>query len=211
MSFLLAALIGYLLGAIPFGIIIGRLTRGIDLREYGSHRTGATNALRTLGTRAAVAVFLLDLAKGVAAVLIARVLFASDPAVEWLAAVAGFAAIVGHNWSLFIGFSGGRGVSTTAGALGAMTAWTFIILVPIVAIVIWRSRYVSLGSITGALAAPLITAILASVGAATVPAIAYALASGLLVTVAHLDNIGRLRAGTERKLGQKEMVTPHGC
>lgn len=92
-----------------------------------------------------------------------------------------------------------------------MTAWTFIILVPIVAIVIWRSRYVSLGSITGALAAPLITAIVASVGAATVPAIAYALASGLLVTVAHLDNIGRLRAGTERKLGQKEMVTPHGC
>jgi len=211
MSFLLAALIGYLLGAIPFGIIIGRLTRGIDLRDYGSHRTGATNALRTLGTRAAVAVFLLDLAKGVAAVLIARVLFAGDPAVEWLAAVAGFAAIVGHNWSLFIGFSGGRGVSTTAGALGAMTGWTFIILVPIVAIVIWRSRYVSLGSITGALAAPLITAILASVGAATVPAIAYALASGLLVTVAHLDNIGRLRAGTERKLGQKEMVTPHGC
>ena len=211
MSFLLAALIGYLLGAIPFGIIIGRLTRGIDLRDYGSHRTGATNALRTLGIRAAVAVFLLDLAKGVAAVLIARVLFAGDPAVEWLAAVAGFAAIVGHNWSLFIGFSGGRGVSTTAGALGAMTAWTFITLVPIVAIVIWRSRYVSLGSITGALAAPLITAILASVGAATVPAIAYALASGLLVTVAHLDNIGRLRAGTERKLGQKEMVTPHGC
>jgi acyl phosphate:glycerol-3-phosphate acyltransferase len=75
MSILLAALLGYLLGAIPFGLIIGRLTRGIDIREYGSHRTGATNALRTLGTRAAVAVFVLDVAKGVAAVLVARTLF----------------------------------------------------------------------------------------------------------------------------------------
>jgi len=210
MGLLLAAFLGYLLGAIPFGIIIGRLTKGIDLREYGSHRTGATNALRTLGTRAAAAVFVLDVAKGVFAVLLARFLFADDPMVEWAAGVAGFAAIVGHNWSVFISFSGGRGVATSAGALGAMSIWTIAILVPIVAIVIWRSRYVSLGSIVGAIAAPIITALLAVIGAATIPAIGYALASGLLVTAAHADNIGRLRAGTERRIGQKEAAESHG-
>ncbi|MCA1569858.1 MAG: glycerol-3-phosphate 1-O-acyltransferase PlsY [Chloroflexi bacterium] len=210
MSLLLAALLGYLLGAVPFGLIIGRLTKGIDLREYGSHRTGATNALRTLGTGAAAAVFLLDVAKGVAAVLLARLLFAGDPLVEWAAAVAGFAAVVGHNWSIFIRFTGGRGVATTTGALGAMSLWTIVILAPIVAVIVWRSRYVSLGSVVGAIAAPIITAMLAGVGAASVAAIAYALASGVLVTVAHADNIGRLRAGTERKIGQKEAVGTRG-
>jgi glycerol-3-phosphate acyltransferase PlsY len=210
MSLVLAALLGYLLGAIPFGLIIGRLTKGIDLREYGSHRTGATNALRTLGTPAAAAVFVLDVAKGVAAVMLARNLFADDPTVEWAAAVAGVAAIVGHNWSVFIGFTGGRGVATSAGALGAMNLWAIVIMAPIVVLTIWRSRYVSLGSVTGALGAPIITAALAAIGAAGIPAIAYALASGLLVTAAHADNIGRLRAGTERKIGQKEVVSPHG-
>jgi len=210
MSIILAAILGYLLGAIPFGLLVGRLTRGIDIREYGSHRTGATNALRTLGTRAAAVVFGLDVAKGVAAVLFARLLFAADPLVEWAAAAAGFAAIVGHNWSVFIRFTGGRGVSTSAGALGAMSAWSLLILAPIVALVIWRWRYVSLGSIAGAIAAPIITAVLAAADIASVPAIGYALASGLLVTVAHADNIGRLRAGTERKVGQKEQVVSGG-
>ena len=210
MSLLIAAVLGYLLGAIPFGLIIGRLTKGIDLREHGSHRTGATNALRTLGTPAAAAVFVLDVAKGVAAVLLARLFFADDALVEWAAAVAGLAAIVGHNWSVFIGFTGGRGVATSAGALGAMSIWTIPILAPIVALVIWRTRFVSLGSIIGALGAPMITALLAGIGAATVPAIGYALASGILVTAAHADNIGRLRAGTERRIGQKEAVTSGG-
>lgn len=210
MSIVLSAALGYLLGAIPFGLIIGRLARGIDLREYGSHRTGATNALRTLGLPAAAAVFVLDVAKGVAAVALARVLFADDPMVEWAAAVAGVAAIVGHNWSLFIGFTGGRGVATSAGALGAMSFWTILIVAPIVVGVIWRSRYVSLGSVSGALAAPIVTAALAAIGAASIPALGYALGSGLLVTAAHADNIGRLRAGTERRIGQKEAVEPRG-
>jgi glycerol-3-phosphate acyltransferase PlsY len=113
-------------------LVIGRMTRGIDLREYGSHRTGATNALRTLGARSAALVLVLDVAKGVAAVLLARLIFADDPQVEWTAAVAGFAAIVGHNWSVFIGFTGGRGVATSSGALGAMSIWTVVIVVPIV-------------------------------------------------------------------------------
>ena len=210
MSLLLAALLGYVLGAIPFGLIVGRVTRGIDLRDYGSHRTGATNALRTLGLRAAALVFLLDVGKGVAAVILARLLFADDPLVEWAAAVAGFAAIVGHNWSVFIRFTGGRGVATSAGGLGAMSPWTILILAPIVIGIIWRTRYVSLGSITGGLLAPVITAVLWAVDAASVPAIASAAASGLLVTAAHADTLARQRAGTERKIGQKEAVQTDG-
>jgi glycerol-3-phosphate acyltransferase PlsY len=210
MSLVGAALIGYLLGAIPFGLIAGRLLRGIDLRDYGSHRTGATNALRTLGLRAAAAVFVLDVGKGVAAVLLARSLFADDASVEWASAVAGFAAIVGHNWSVFIRFTGGRGVATSAGALGAMSPITLVVLAPIVAAIIWRTRYVSLGSITGGLLAPVITALLWAIGVTSGPAIAYALASGLLVTAAHADNIARLRAGSERRIGQKEEVKPDG-
>lgn len=210
MSILLGAVLGYLLGAVPVGLIAGRMTRGIDIREYGSHRTGATNALRTLGTRTAAVVFVLDVAKGVLAVLAARLVFGGDPLVEWSAAAAGFAAIVGHNWSIFIGFTGGRGVSTSAGALGAMSPWTVVVIAPIVFAVIWRWRYVSLGSIVGALGAPVVSALLAAIGAASIPAIAYAVAAGLLVTVAHADNIARLRAGTERKVGQKEAVSGSG-
>ncbi len=210
MNLLLSALLGYVLGAIPFGLLIGRWTRGIDLRAFGSHRTGATNALRTLGARAAAGVFVLDVAKGVAAVILARLLFGGGELTEWAAALAGVAAIVGHNWSAFIGFTGGRGVATSAGALAAMSPWTLVILVPIVFGVVWRTRYVSLGSITGAIGAALVTAVLAGLGAASLPAVAYAVASGLLVTVSHADNIGRLRAGTERRIGQKEQVGSGG-
>lgn len=211
-ALVVAGLAGYLLGAIPFGLLVGRLTRGIDLRRYGSHRTGATNALRTLGARAAALVFVLDVGKGVAAVLVGRAVFAAmgEPLGEWGAALAGFAAIVGHNWSVYIGFTGGRGVATSAGALGAMSPLTILILAPLVVLIIWRSRYVSLGSVTGAVAAPVITALLAALALATLPAVIYALAAGILVTAAHADNIARLRAGTERKIGQREAVERGG-
>lgn len=205
----LVAIGAYLVGAIPFGLIVGRLARGVDLRQHGSHRTGATNALRTLGLPAALVVLLLDIAKGVTAVVVARAL-GGDVYSEWAAAVAGVAAIVGHNWSVYIGFTGGRGVATSAGALGAMSPLTLLIVAPIVFVLIWRTRYVSLGSISGALAAPLVAAILWAIGAATVQAIVYAAAAGILVTAAHADNISRLRAGTERKIGQKEAVQTNG-
>lgn len=203
-----AVVLGYLLGAIPFGLILGRLTRGIDIRDYGSHRTGATNALRTLGGRIAALVFILDVAKGVAAVLLARMILVSGPtgSLEWVAAAAGFAAVVGHIWSVFIRFTGGRGVATSTGALGAMAPLALLILAPIVVFVIWRWRFVSLGSIAGSLLSPVVAAVLAGVGATSWAAVGYALAAGLLVTWAHSDNIARLRAGTERRIGQKEEV-----
>ena len=205
-----AAAIGYLLGAIPFGVIVGRLVRGVDIRDYGSHRTGATNALRTLGARAALAVFVLDSGKGAAAVLLAgwlagRVPDAGGPA-AWGAAVAGVAAIVGHNRSIFIRFTGGRGVATSSGALLALAPLALLALAPVVIFVIWRWRYVSLGSVLGALLAPVAVGILHLLGMAPLPPFFYALAAALLVTGSHADNISRLRAGTERKIGQKEEI-----
>jgi acyl phosphate:glycerol-3-phosphate acyltransferase len=211
-AIVLASLIGYLLGAIPFGLLMGRVTRGIDIREYGSHRTGATNALRTLGSGPAALVFILDIAKGVAAVLIARFILPADtPALhEWAAAAAGVAAIVGHNWSVFIRFTGGRGVATSTGGLGGMAPWALLVMAPLVFLIIWRSRYVSLGSVSGAVISPLVVGILAVIGAATLQAFVYAVIAGFLVTTSHADNIARLRAGTERKIGQKEQVATNG-
>lgn len=203
-----AIVAGYLLGAVPFGLVIGRLTRGIDIREYGSHRTGATNALRTLGPRMAAAVFALDVGKGAVAVLLAYLITGTSTpdSAPWVAAAAGFAAIVGHIWSVFIRFTGGRGVATSAGALLALAPLAVLVLAPIVVFVMWRWRYVSLGSVTGSLLAPVVVLGLAALNLAPWAGVAYALAAGLLVTWAHHDNIDRLRAGTERRIGQKESV-----
>ena len=205
-----AALIGiaYLIGAVPFGMLAGRLAGGIDLRRHGSQRTGATNALRTLGLRWAAAVFILDVAKGAAAVLLTRALYQAGPpgSPEWVAAAAGVAAVVGHNWSAFIGFAGGRGVATSAGGLLVLSPWTLLMLVPIVAAVVWRTRFVSLGSLTAAVAAPLITGVLASLSIVGWATAAYALVAGLLIVVSHRDNVSRLRSGTERRIDEHVVV-----
>ena len=200
--------IGYLIGAIPFGILAGRLSGGVDLRQYGSRRTGATNTLRTLGWRWAAVVLLLDVGKGAAAVLLARALYnAGAPgSAEWVAAAAGVAAVIGHNWSAFIGFRGGRGVATSAGGMLVLAPLTLLVVLPLVALVIWRTRYVSLGSLLAAVAAPMVTAGMAAVDAVGWAAFAFALASGLLIVISHSDNVGRLRAGTERRIGEREAL-----
>jgi len=206
-------LVGYLLGAVPFGLIAGRLAGGVDLRQLGSQRTGATNALRALGARWAAAVLLLDIGKGTAAVLGAGILYRSNGfvAADWVAAAAGLAAVIGHTWSVFIGFRGGRGVATTAGGLLATAPLSIAVLLPVVLVVIWRTRYVSAGSLAGASGAPVITVLLAWLGVNGWAAVGYALAAGLLVTWSHRDNIARLRAGTERRIGEREGAQTHGA
>jgi glycerol-3-phosphate acyltransferase PlsY len=196
--------LGYLIGALPFGLLVGRLAGGVDLREHGSGRTGATNALRTVGLAGAVLTFLLDLAKGLVAVLLVRWLYRAGPAgsPEWVAAAAGIAAIGGHIRSVFIGFRGGRGAATFAGAMLATAPWTVSIVVPLVALIVWRSRIVSLGSLVGAAMAPVITGALVPLGQATWGGVALGVGGAALVTVAHADNIARLRAGTERRIGR---------
>jgi len=200
----LLVLLAYLIGALPFGLIIGRATRGVDLREHGSGSIGATNALRTVGWTGAVLTFLLDFAKGAVAVLLVSWLYKAGPAGSppWVAAAAGIAAVAGHIRSIFIGFRGGRGVATFAGAMLAVSPWTVAIVVPIFALIVWRTRIVSLGSLIGSALAPVVTAALTVAGSATWAAFVLALAGATMVTLAHRDNISRLRAGTERRIGQ---------
>jgi glycerol-3-phosphate acyltransferase PlsY len=202
-----AVIVGYLLGAIPVGIIVGRLAGRVDLRDHGSRRTGTTNALRVLGPVPAAVVLLLDVVKGAAAVLAGQWL-AGGQAPDVAAAAAGTAAIVGHTWSVFIGFGGGRGVATTGGALLAMAPLTLLILVPVMLLVVWGTKYVSLGSMVGAVLAPFVAAALALVDLAPAATVALAAAAGVLIVLRHADNIDRLRRGTERRLGQRESAGP---
>jgi glycerol-3-phosphate acyltransferase PlsY len=196
--------LAYLIGALPFGLLIGRLAGGVDLREHGSGGIGATNALRTVGLAGAVVTLVLDLAKGAVAVLLIAWLYKAGPAGSppWVAAAAGIAAVAGHIRSVFIGFRGGRGVATFAGAMLAVSPWTVAIVVPIFALIVWRTRLVSLGSLIGSALAPVVTAGLALAGPATWAAVVLALAGATMVTLAHRDNIARLRAGTERRIGR---------
>jgi glycerol-3-phosphate acyltransferase PlsY len=205
-------LLAYLIGAIPFGILAGRLAGGVDLRQHGSRRTGTTNALRTLGLPWAIAVLVLDVAKGAVAVLLAQSLYQAGPpgSPDWVAAAAGAAAVIGHNWSVFIGFTGGRGVATSAGGLLIISPWTLAVIAPLMAIVVWQTRFVSLGSVVAAAAAPAVTAVLAATGVVGWAAVAYALVAGLLVIGSHGDNLRRLRDGTERRIGDREAVSSNG-
>lgn len=196
-----AAIVGYLIGAIPSGVIVGR-SRGVDPRSAGSGRTGATNAMRTLGTGLAAVVLLADVLKGAAAVLLgawlASLLGASD---AWGGAIAGVAAVIGHVRSVFIGFTGGRGVATGGGAMLVLAPMAVLVAVPVIVAAIALTRYVSLGSILAALTVAGASVVLHLLGWTGLGAAVAAVAIGAVVVIAHADNISRLRTGTERRLG----------
>lgn len=196
---LVAILIGYLAGAVPTGVVIGRL-HGVDLTQVGSRKTGATNVLRTLGKGAAAIVFVGDFLKATVAILIVGAVFPSD---EWARALAGIAAVLGHCYSAFIGFKGGRGVTTGLGGLLALSpvAGGLGLLVGLSAIA--ATRYVSLGSILGTVVGAGALLFLALTGANPIAHAAFALVVGIFIVVVHYDNIGRLLRGTERKLGER--------
>jgi len=211
----LVAIIGYLWGSIPAGYWMGQLLRGkaFDIRDYGSHKIGATNVLRTLGKWPALIVFLFDLSKGLVPTFLALMvpaLFAGG----WGPAVAGLAALLGHCFPLFIGFKGGRGVMTGSGVILLLSPPTFVIcgIVAIGTIAIWR--YVSLGSILGALASIICGVLWYVLGQAnphffaaiSLPTMCYLVIGPGLIILFHHDNINRLLAGKERKLGQKVQV-----
>lgn len=199
----LAVAAGYLLGSIPSGYLLGRWLAGIDLRQYGSGSTGATNTMRVLGARGFALTFAADVLKAAAAILLARALVgdALGPAVaECLAAIA---AIVGHNWSVFIGFAGGRGAACSVGAMLLLYWPGALVGLLAAAILIYLTRYVSLGSIAGTLIGLIVT--LTAVAQGVLPAAlgVFAVATAALVIVQHRGNIARLLAGTERKIGQR--------
>jgi glycerol-3-phosphate acyltransferase PlsY len=208
---LASAVVGYLLGSLPSGVIVGRLFGNVDPRAQGSGKTGATNVLRTMGTGPAVLVALLDVAKGAGSVLLARFVFLpagpSDAlGIQNLSAVAqalaGLAALLGHNYSIFIRFTGGRGVATGAGALLAMTPLGMLLGLAGLVVVVAVTRYVSLGSIVAAAIAAIVTVVFTLLGHDLWPHAVFAVIGGAFIIASHKDNIERLIRGTERKLGQ---------
>jgi len=190
MRFILLIVFCYLIGAIPCGYLVGRL-RGVDIRSRGSGNIGTTNAFRVLGPKHGLIVFVCDVAKGLIPVLIAKTLGGPD----WGVA-AGLAAVAGHNWSIFLGFRGGRGVATGAGVVLALMPKVVLIAFGIWVVVVLVSGYVSLGSIIAALSVPVIALIY------HVPWIYYvfAIPAPLFILYRHLPNIDRLRKGTESRL-----------
>ncbi len=201
---IIAIVIGYLLGSISFSILFARWLRKIDIRDHGSGNAGATNTLRVLGKGPAIAVFLLDIAKGSIAVLIG--LWLGDNR-EWLPVVCGLAAIAGHNWPVYFRFKGGKGIATTVGAL---VVWAFVptLIAGVIAIlIIVFTRYVSLGSMIFAAWLPILFYVFDMDSAY----IWGALAVALLAIVRHRKNIVKLINGTENKLGGRKKGEPHGA
>ena len=197
----LLAVGAYLFGSIPSGLIAGRLTRGLDVRAYGSGKTGATNVLRTLGPGAFAAVFIADFAKGLLPVLVAAAWFGS-PLAE---IVAGLAAQAGHNWSVYLRFQGGRGVSTGVGALFGMSPVVAAVVILVAVIVMAASRMASLASLSGGIVAiPLMIGVVLA-GMEQPIYLLYVIPSVLIVIAQHRDNIERLRNGTERRIGESAL------
>lgn len=195
MNYIAPLVIAYLLGSVPFGFILTGIIKRIDIRTCGSGNIGATNVMRVLGWRFGLLVFLLDAAKGAAAVLLAR-LFSPDVTVHL---AAGLTVLLGHSFPVFLRFRGGKGAATSIGLLIPLAGWVTAVLLLVFIAAVASTRYVSLGSILGAASLPLLFRIFGF----PLPYIIFGAAVGLLVILRHHANIARLLRGTESKLGRK--------
>ena len=194
--------LAYVMGALPWGYVVLLMDRGIDIRDYGSGRTGVSNALRTAGYKPAGLVLLLDLLKGISAVLLARFLL-GDPTAE---VAAGLAALVGHNWPVFLGFRGGRGIAPGLGGMAVMSPLAAVTGVLVFLPICIFTRYLSLGSMMGVVSAVgmLVALLLLSFnpwGSISYLYLIYGLLGGAVIIWQHRDNIQRLLNGTERRIG----------
>jgi glycerol-3-phosphate acyltransferase PlsY len=198
MGYLVMLPLGYLLGALPFGLIVGWAVKRVDVRDFGSGKTGMTNVWRTVGAPAAVLVLLLDMGKGILAITLARVFFDS----HGVEAGAALAALVGHNWPVFIGFRGGRGTATGWGGLLLLSPLAGLIASVLGVAAVGVTRYVSLGSIIGATSGPVALLVLFATGHAPFEYVWFGIIGSVIVVARHKDNIQRLIRGEERKLGQ---------
>ncbi len=195
-SVAVAAILGYLLGSVPFGYLAGK-TRGVDIRKHGSGAIGATNTLRVFGAGLAIVVALLDVSKGLVAALLGRYV-TGDP--FWGVAIGGAAVITGHSWSIFLGFKGGKSVAASSGvllffmpALGAAAVVVFLVLVV-------ATRYVSLGSMAGAAVAAVLGLFWPGL---PLPYRLFLVYAAAIILYRHQSNLRRLLAGTESKFGQR--------
>jgi len=188
-----AVLVAYVLGSVPSGLWMGQWLRGIDIREHGSRNIGATNTLRVLGRQLGAAALTFDMLKGLAPVLAAAHVH------PWphLPLVCGLAAILGHLFSIFIRFQGGKGVATSAGVFLGLVTYPTLIAVAVFAVVVGVSRYVSAGSVLAAVT----LAIAVFLFPATLPVRIFTVAIAALVIVKHRDNLKRLARGEENRIG----------
>jgi glycerol-3-phosphate acyltransferase PlsY len=185
-------LLGYLAGSVPFAFLLARRA-GIDVRFAGSGNVGAANVLRTTGTRRAILVMSLDVAKGVLAVALALVVHAGVT----LTALAAAAAVVGHIYPVWLRFHGGKGVAVAAGVFAVLTPIATALAAGLFLVIVWLTRYVSLGSIAATVALPPA----AWITGEPIAVVLAAAGSGGLILFRHRGNIRRLREGTERRMG----------
>jgi glycerol-3-phosphate acyltransferase PlsY len=194
MNAVLAVTLGYFVGSIPFAFLLSR-QRGIDLRRAGSGNIGASNVLRTTGVRAAVLAMVLDGIKGTIAVLVAQLLSAGAMA----AVIAAFASVVGHVYPIWLRFRGGKGVATAAGAFAVLAPEALGIASCVFLVVVIATRFISVGSIAGAVTLAIVATFSDAPGIVATGATGCA----LIIIYRHRENLTRLAAGTERRIGQR--------
>ncbi len=191
----LLVLFSYLLGSVSFSYFISKRIKGVDIRKVGSGNAGATNISRVLGLKFALLVLFLDALKGFVVALLASYLTTNTP----LFLLCCGAVIIGHNWPVFFGFKGGRGVATTLGVFLVIAPIHTLIVLSFLIVIIVLTRYVSLGSIIGAISAPVVLLLLRY----PFPYFIFGMAVCLLLLWRHAPNIKRLLQGKESKLGEK--------
>ncbi|WP_100407197.1 glycerol-3-phosphate 1-O-acyltransferase PlsY [Bacillus solitudinis] len=197
-------LIGYLLGSISFSYIIAKKIKKVDIRQHGSGNAGATNTLRVLGVGPAVTVLVLDVLKGIIAVWIG--LWLAPDGSGYIPALAGLAAILGHNWPVYYGFRGGKGVATTIGVLTSLVFYPALIAGVIAIICIIITRFVSLGSLLFVLFTAIITVGFLTTFGYPESYIYLTIIVAILSFWRHRTNIRRLLSGSESKVGQKKQA-----
>ncbi len=211
-KFVAAIVIGYLIGSIPWGVLVGRRFAKVDVRKFGSGKMGTTNVLRVAGKKAAALVFILDMLKGAVAVVVAWLLLrgsyrADIGTLTWYmlrsaTALAALAAIAGHIWPVFLKFKGGRGVATFYGGMFALCPPVAFFSGQVFLLGASATRFVSLASIAGAVATYVILVPLTIFSGFPWEALFYAFVGSLAVIIMHRDNIARLINGKERRLGE---------
>ena len=210
-QYLMAILVGYLLGSIPSGVVISRWAARVDVRNFGSGKTGTTNVLRTAGKKAAAVVVVLDLLKGALAVLAAGLIVGNSyqivgsfgfglPLAQVLAARA---ALAGHNWSIFLKVEGGRGVTTFFGGLFALLPVAALFGGELLILGAVTTRFMSLGSIAGVVGTYAVLVPLTLFYGFPLEFLLYGLVGALVIVIMHRGNIARLLTGKERRLGEK--------
>jgi glycerol-3-phosphate acyltransferase PlsY len=198
----LVLIAAYLLGSIPFGYLLVRLKEGADVRETGSGGTGATNVTRRAGKLAGIVTLALDAAKGALAIYLARNFLTPDFGMNWWVAAASIAVVVGHIFPVWLGFRGGKGVATGVGVFLALSPLAVIGALLVFILIVWATRYVSLGSIAATASFPLCVWLLSNFYrpvAGLREILAASIIGGALIIFMHRANIGRLLSGTESK------------